>query len=55
MENQKTRRFKIVADACVKIISTLSKIRCKFTCCKSSCNDPPPPTKIYKLKKETML
>lgn len=55
MENQKTRRFKIVADCVVKIISTISKIRCKFTCCKSSCNESPPPTKNYKLKDETML
>jgi len=55
MENEKTRRYKIVADAFVKIISLISKIRCKFTCCKSSCNEPSPNQPKPVIKKETML
>ena len=58
MENQKTKRVQIVADALVKIVSLLSKIRCKLTCCKSSCNNPPPNEQCSPqptIKRETML
>lgn len=38
-ESKSNRRLKILLDGVVKI---LTSVRCKMTCCKSSCNITPP-------------